>query len=194
MPHTLVSPDQQTRAPWRNGGGISIVIADERLPGFVAGDWAGVAWQLSRTAIIAPGPFSDLTGFERLQTVIGGSGLFLDAPDGAINLSKPLTVARYDGATPIVSRLTQGPVEVLNLIARRDMARIDLRTMRAGDTLPAGGDQTLLYAPAGLASLTLAGERITLPEAHAWRLDRPAEVRCAEGIVLAAMISGRRAS
>jgi hypothetical protein len=191
---TLLSPDRQMQVPWKNGGGVSTVIADERLPGFAAGDWEGVVWQLSRTAIIAPGPFSDLAGFERLQTVIGGEGLYLDAPDGAIDLSQPLTIARYDGGTAIISRLTHGAVEVVNLIARKDKAWIDMRVMRAGDTLSASDGRTLLYAPIGPASLMLAGELLTLPRAHAWRLDRPADVRCAEGIVLAAMISRRRAS
>jgi uncharacterized protein len=194
MSHTLLSPDEQSHVPWRNGGGVSTIIADERLPGHDAGDWEGVVWQLSRTSIVAPGPFSDLRGFERLQTVIAGAGLFLDTPDGAIDLSRPLSVARYDGGTPIVSRLTKGPVEVLNLIARRERAGIDMRALDPGETLPAEFSPTLLYAFSARAKLSIDRQPFELPAAHALRLDAPAIVACRRGAVVASSIRHRRAS
>jgi uncharacterized protein len=188
MPHELLPPDAQARVPWKNGGGVSVVIADERRPGFAAGDWAGVVWQLGRTDIVAPGPFSDLSGFERLQVVVGGAGLHLDTPDGAIDLSRPWVVARYDGGTPVVSRLTRGPVAVVNLIARRDMTRIDLQALRSAESLPAAWSATLLYAPNDRASVIIDGETAVLPEAHALRLHAPAAVSCTAGAVIAASI------
>jgi uncharacterized protein len=183
---TRLSPADFARIPWKNGGGVSFTIAAEHLPGFAPGDWSGVLWQFGRTAIVAPGPFSDLSGFERLQVVIGGEGLFLDTPGGAIDLSRPLTVARYDGGMPVVSRLDRGPVEVANLMARRDRVRIDMAVLRAGDgrALPAGAH--VLHACAGEASLTLDGEAIALAHDHAVRLDGACAAACMSGVILAA--------
>jgi uncharacterized protein len=185
----LLPPATYARVPWKNGGGVSTTIAGERLPGVAPGDWAGVVWQFGRTAIVTPAPFSDLAGFERLQVVVAGEGLFLDTPAGAIDLSRPFTVARYDGGTPIVSRLASGPVEVVNLMARRDRARVDMRVLRAGEAaaLPAGAH--VLYAPAGAAALTIDGKPFDLPEDHALRIDAAASATCRAGVLIAASIT-----
>ena len=138
MQNRYLAPEDYETVPWKNGGGVSTTIAGERFPGNPPGDWSGVKWQLGRTRIVVPAPFSDLNGFERLQIVIGGSGLVLETPNGEIDLREPFRPARYDGGTLIVSRLENGPVEVLNLIARRDHWRIALICPLLGElnTLP----------------------------------------------------------
>ena len=84
------------------------------------------------TAIIEEGPFSDYTGYERLQVVTKGAGLVLVAPDHEIDLRLPMHPRRYDGGTPIRTLLEKGPVEVVNLIADRGRFDIDLRVGKAG--------------------------------------------------------------
>jgi uncharacterized protein len=163
---TRLGPEGHVRVPWKNGGGESLTIAGERLPGAAPGDWSGVIWQLSRTPILTPGPFSDLPGFERLQVVVKGDGLMLDTPAGAIDLRKPLSVARYDGGTPIVSRLLNGPVEVVNLIARRTMAMIDLRVLGAGERLASGAGLHVAYAPMEAATLDIDGSTFDVAPDH----------------------------
>jgi uncharacterized protein len=183
-----LSPADYVRVPWKNGGGVSATIAGERLPGAAAGDWSGVIWQLGRTAIVAPAPFSDLAGFERLQTVVRGEGLFLDTPSGAVDLSQPLTVARYDGGMPIVSRLERGPVEVVNLMARRDRARIAMAVLREGDESALPDGRHVLYACAGAAEVEANRELLDLEDDHAAELEGAATVRCRGGVILAASI------
>jgi uncharacterized protein len=183
-----ISPDGYRRAPWKNGGGVSVTIAGERTPDAAEDDWSGVIWQLGRTAIVTPAPFSDLSGFERLQTVIGGEGLYLDAPDRALDLSVPFTVVRYDGGAPIVSRLEKGPVEVVNLIARRDMVRIDMVILRAGESIPLPEGHHVLHAPSAAAVLEIEGEAVDLPHDHAVMIGHGAAVACRAGIVIAASV------
>jgi uncharacterized protein len=184
----LLTPETYTRVPWKNGGGVSITIAGERLPGTDPGDWSGVIWQLGRTDIVQPGPFSDLSGFERLQTVVTGAGLFLDTPTGAIDLSRPFTVVRYDGGTPIVSRLAKGPVGVVNLMARRDMAHIAMVVLRAGEALSLNGGRHVLIAPTEAAKLTASGSVVDLAQDHGLSLDGTAQIGCQSGVILACTV------
>jgi uncharacterized protein len=183
-----LTPDAYTRVPWKNGGGISVTIAGERSPGAAPGDWSGVIWQLGRTDIVTPAPFSNLTGFDRLQTVVTGEGLFLDAPGGAIDLSRPFTVARYDGGTPIVSRLTNGPVGVVNLIARRDQARIEMRVLQPEDGAVLVEGLHILYAPTGGSALQFDGRTIDLAADHGLSIEGPAQLECRSGLALACSI------
>jgi uncharacterized protein len=182
----LLSPGGFQRVPWKNGGGVSLVIAGDRQPGHAPGDWSGVVWQLGRTAIVAPAPFSDLAGFDRLQVVVVGRGLWLDTPDDAIDLSRPLTVARYDGGTPIVSRLAAGPVEVVNLIARRDRVRIAMEVLRAGDMRRLAAGTHVLYACAGTVALAMDGAIVTLDDGHAAMQVGPCRAQVTTGIALLA--------
>ena len=62
---TTIDPAAYRHTPWKNGGGVTIDIAESLLPGFPPGSWEGMVWRFGRTAIVAPGPFSDLSGFDR---------------------------------------------------------------------------------------------------------------------------------
>lgn len=166
MQNRYLAPEDYETVPWKNGGGVSTTIAGERFPGHPPGDWSGVKWQLGRTRIVVPAPFSDLNGFERLQIVIGGSGLVLETPDGEIDLREPFRPVRYDGGTLIVSRLENGPVEVLNLIARRDHWRIALVCPPLGElnTLPPCFH--VVHAPSEPAKLHIVSSASTEKECH----------------------------
>jgi uncharacterized protein len=185
---SLIAPEAFRRTPWKNGGGVSLTIAEQRAPGFAAGDWNGVVWQLGRTAITTPGPFSDLAGFERLQTVVAGRGLVLDTDTGDIDLRQPLAVARYDGGLRIVSRLEHGPVEVVNLMARRTAAVIELRVLKSGEAaqLPVG--HHVLYAFSDPIEYALDTAPFALDSGHAATVDGKMTLSCRKGIVLAASV------
>ena len=74
-----------------------------------------------------PGPFSDLAGFDRILTVIGGRGLWLDIEGGtALDVREPFRPVRFRGEDRIVSRLEAGPVAVLNLMADRTKYQSDV--------------------------------------------------------------------
>jgi uncharacterized protein len=117
---TRLDPQAYRRTPWKNGGGITIDIADAYAPGATPGSWSGMLWRLGRTRIVAPGPFSDLSGYDRILTVIGGHGLMLEVAGGAaLDVRTPFVPVRFRGEDRITSRLEAGPVAVLNLIADR---------------------------------------------------------------------------
>lgn len=185
-------PASFRRFPWKNGGGVTTDIAEDREPGSAPGGWDGVIWRLGRTTISAPAPFSDLSGFDRCQVVVNGRGLVLDTPEGEVDLRQAFRPARYRGEAPIASRLEHGPVEVVNLIADRQRAAIRLDVLQAGDRFAIPADTLVIYAPTGPSQI-VAGERPCAIEAdHAVRIDDFAgRLDCASGIVLVAGISRR---
>ncbi len=183
------------RTPWKNGGGVSTDIADCYRPETAPAAWDGVIWRLGRTQIVTLGPFSDLTGYERLQVVIAGRGLVLVTPDSEIDLREPLRPVRYDGGTPIVTRLENGPVEVVNLIADRALCDIALDVLRPGEPaeLPAG--LHLIYAPDGTATGDAGGQAFAIEAGDALRIetDEPCRLSITTGIALLATIIRRDA-
>ena len=101
------------------------------------------------------GPFSDYTGFDRLQVLVAGAGLVLQTPSGEIDMREPFRPARFAGETPIVSRLEAGPVEVVNLMGDRSRVHIDLAVLEEGGTRRLGAGVHIAYCPAGRAILRL---------------------------------------
>jgi uncharacterized protein len=172
---TRLDPTQYRRTPWKNGGGKTIDIAEQDN-----------VWRFGRTPITAPGPFSDYTGFDRLQVLVAGRGLVLETPNGEIDVRSPFKPVRFAGETPITSRLEAGPVEVVNLIGARSAVRISLQV------LPSGGKQTveagthIAYAATGAAALDVDGTGHALAADHALHIAAPSPtmIACRGGVVL----------
>jgi environmental stress-induced protein Ves len=162
-----LAPGGHRRIPWKNGRGELIVIDGE---GGESWQNMGVAWHFGRTAINEEGPFSDYTGYERLQVVTKGAGLVLIAPDHEIDLRLPMLPRRYDGGTPIRILLEKGPVEVVNLIANRARFDIDLRVGKVGAEMFCKPGRHVLYAPVDAAQVEVDGRAYTLTEDHALRV------------------------
>ncbi len=144
---TPLDPAGYVRTPWKNGGGVTTDIAFD-----------GDVWRLSRTPITVAGPFSDYSGFDRLQVLVAGSGLVLQTPASEIDVRRPFRPVRFTGETPIVSRLEAGPVEVINLMGERSKVRLDLAVLEAGQQQRLGSGIHIAYCPAGRAALRLADE------------------------------------
>ena len=161
-----LDPSRYLRTPWKNGGGVTIDIA-----------FNGDTWRFSRTPITVAGPFSDYTGFDRMQVLVAGSGLVLQTPAGDIDVRRPFEPVRFAGETPIVSRLEAGPVEVVNLIGDRSRVRIDLVVMNAGGTGHLGPGLHIAYCPAERAALRLQGEE------HDLEADGGLRIEDADGMV-----------
>lgn len=177
MPTLIPLPPESFRSkPWKNGGGVTLDIADACRPGADPAGWEGMIWRLGRTSIVHPGPFSDLTGYERLQAVIVGSGLVLDGTDGEIDLRQPFRPVRYDGSLPLVSRLENGPVEVLNLMVDRALCAADMVVPVAGQDMALSGGIHILYAPDAAVIGRCGPEAFTVPAGHALRIDAEADV------------------
>jgi len=190
---TLLDPAQYRRTPWKNGGGVTIDIALAYRAGAAPGDWAGMLWRFGRTRIERPGPFSDLSGYERLLAVIEGDGLLLHVRGGdTLDVRRPFAPVRFDGAWPIESELTHGRVGVLNLMAERDQFAIDMTFLEPGTaTTVRAGDVVVLGLSA--ARLSVGGSPVDLPAEWSCAAQPAAavEVACREGHIAVASIAPR---
>ncbi|OKO81292.1 hypothetical protein AC629_26070 [Bradyrhizobium sp. NAS80.1] len=164
MKTTLLKSEDYTRSPWKNGGGIFTDIADAHRPGAPAKDWDSLLWRFASTPIVTPGPFSYMPGIDRLQMVVGGRGLVLTAPTQEFDEREPFTTVRFTGELEIVTELEAGPVEVVNLMARRGAAEIELLALgEPGDRRLAAGTH-LVYAARGNCSIRLGGADYAIPD------------------------------
>jgi uncharacterized protein len=176
---TLLTPAHYRAIPWKNGGGISTDIATDSATG-------GEVWRFGRTPIPVAGPFSDYTGYDRVQVVIKGRGLVLDGPQGEIDLRTPFTLVRYRGELPLVSRLEAGPVEVVNLIGQRAKVSVDMQILDAGKSLQLGKGLHFAYAPTEAS--TVGAHALAVD--HCLRIEAagPTMLACGSGRVLVASI------
>ena len=172
---TPLDPAGYRRTPWKNGGGVTVDIAEHED-----------AWRFGRTPITTPGPFSDYSGFDRAQVLVAGRGLVLKTPDGEIDVRTPLKPVAFAGETPIVSRLKSGPVEVVNLIGNRAKVRVDLQVLHAGAAMGRSAGTHIVYTAHGSATLAIDGAVHRLAADHALRLDvgSPTMVACTGGVLL----------
>jgi uncharacterized protein len=178
---TPLDPDHYVRTPWKNGGGVTTDIAFD-----------GDVWRFSRTPITVAGPFSDYTGFDRLQVVVAGRGLVLQTPTGEIDVRQPFRPVRFAGATPIVSRLESGPVEVVNLLGDRSRVSVDLAVLEAGRKRDLGLGLHIAYCPGGRARLRIDNETYDLDADGGLRIEENKErvVACVRGLIVLGSVTG----
>ena len=157
---TLLDPANYLRTPWKNGGGTTVDIA-----------FSSDVWRFGRTPIVQPGPFSDYTGYDRVQVLVSGSGLVLETPQGEIDVRQPFRPVHFTGETRIASRLEAGPVEVVNLIGARAQVKIDIAVLDEDRTLLLQPGTHIAYSPHGEATLAVQGDERRLAADHALRLD-----------------------
>ncbi|RTE90163.1 HutD family protein [Bradyrhizobium sp. LVM 105] len=162
MKTILLRPEDYTRSPWKNGGGTFTDIAGAWRADAAARDWSSLLWRFASTPIVAPGPFSHMPGIDRLQMVVNGRGLVLKSPTQEFDEREPFTTVRFTGEMEIVTALEEGPVEVVNLMARRGAAEIELvALMEPGERRLAAGTH-LVYAARGDCRIRLDGEEFSL--------------------------------
>lgn len=161
MTISRLDPAHYVTTPWKNGGGVTVDIAVE-----------GDVWRFGRTPIVAPGPFSDYRGFDRVQVLVTGSGLVLKTPNGEIDVREPFRPVHFAGETPIVSRLEAGPVEVVNLIGDRAKVGIDIRVLEAGHDLILGAGTHIAYSPGEPATIDVQGASYDIATDHGLRIER----------------------
>jgi environmental stress-induced protein Ves len=171
MKTTLLKSEDYTRSPWKNGGGIFTDIADAHRAGSPAKDWDSLLWRFASTPIVAPGPFSYMPGIDRLQMVVAGHGLVLKAPGQEFDEREPFTTVRFTGELEIVTELEAGPVEVVNLMARRGAAEIALLALREPGDRPLSAGTHLVYAVSGNCSIRLNSEDLVIPDGSTLKVE-----------------------
>jgi environmental stress-induced protein Ves len=192
MDITRLDPAAYRRSPWKNGGGVTIDIADAYAPGAAAGSWSGMLWRLGRTQIVEPGPFSDLTGYDRVLTVIGGRGLVLEIAGGAaLDVREPFRPVRFAGEDRITSRLEAGPVGVFNLMSDRKHA-IDVAVLSGQDAHALGAAINIIYAIED-SEVVVGGQAFALKVDEALRSDERGELTMRSGRVALSTVSSRSA-
>ncbi|MDA9509297.1 hypothetical protein XI09_32600 [Bradyrhizobium sp. CCBAU 11386] len=171
MKTTLLKSEDYTRSPSKNGGGIFTDIADAHRAGSPAKDWDSLLWRFASTPIVAPGPFSYMPGIDRLQMVVAGRGLVLKAPGQEFDEREPFTTVRFTGELAIVTELEAGPVEVVNLMARRGAAEIELLALREPGARPLSAGTHLVYAVSGNCSIRLNSEDFVIPHGSTLKVE-----------------------
>jgi uncharacterized protein len=189
---TRLDPAAYRHTPWKNGGGVTIDIADAYAPGSRPGGWSGMLWRLGRTRIVEPGPFSDLTGYDRILTVIGGRGLVLEIAGGeSLDVREPFCPVRFSGEDRIMSRLEAGPVAVFNLMSDRRHA-IEVTILSGQETCKLGAAINIAYAIED-SEIVIGGEPFALKVDEALRSDEGGELTMRGGRVALSTISSRSA-
>lgn len=182
-----LEPAGYARIPWKNGRGELVVIDQEGR-----GGWhdRGIDWHFGSTTIAQEGPFSDYSGYQRLQVVIEGRGLVLVAADREIDLREPLVPKSYDGGLPVHTRLEHGPVRVVNLIFNRARFAAGMRVLLAHQHIDCASGRHLIYAMQA-SCVEIAGERIALAPDAALRVraHAPIAVAVPEGAVIVGSVA-----
>lgn len=191
MKTTLLKSEDYTRSPWKNGGGIFTDIAGAYRTDATTKDWESLLWRFASTPIVAPGPFSYMPGIDRLQMVINGRGLVLKAPGQEFDEREPFTTVRFTGEMEIVTALEAGPVEVVNLMARRGAAEIELSALKEPGEQPLPAGTHLIYAVSGDCGIRLKSEEFVIPGGSTLKVELTAASRLAFVSGLAVLASIR---
>jgi environmental stress-induced protein Ves len=135
---------RHANVPWKNGLGVSRIIATEP-PG--AG-YDALHWQVGGTEITADSPFSSLPDLDRLFMVTEGDGVELTSIDehGATRTTPVYAMLlpyAFRGDWKTDCRLLGGPVKVFNVIARRGKASARVEFLD-GRTLTKSAGETVL--------------------------------------------------
>ncbi|MBR0785156.1 HutD/Ves family protein [Bradyrhizobium iriomotense] len=190
MKTTLLRPEDYTRSPWKNGGGIFTDIAGAYRADSPVKDWNCLLWRFASTPVVAPGPFSHMPGIDRLQMVVKGRGLVLKSPTQEFDEREPFTTVRFTGELEIVTALEEGPVEVVNLMARRGAAEIELAALREPGERPLSAGTHLVYAVSGDCSIRLNSEDIVIPDGSTLKVELagPSTLKLVSGLAVLASI------
>ncbi len=181
------------RTPWKNGGGVTVDIADAYRPGAEPGGWTGMVWRFGATRIERPAPFSDLSGQDRILVVTGGRGLVLRVDDGQAFDARPLVPVRFPGEWAIRSELGHGPVEVLNLMGDRERVTVELHVLDGPGTVSIPPGDLVLHAPLGPCEIRIDGRPTRIDHGDAVRLSPSVgvAVEARDGVTVAASIRPR---
>ena len=134
--------------PWKNGLGVARIIASQPAE---AG-YDSLSWQVGTTSIEADCPFSSLPGLDRQFMILEGKGVELHcrAANGNQDLrqtiNRPLEPFAFSGDWRTECRLLGGPVQVFNVLARREVvaALVAVLTIDGVTTLETRAGETLL--------------------------------------------------
>lgn len=119
------------RMPWKNGGGETreVVVSP------AGASLETLDWRVSLATVAEDGPFSVFKGVQRTLCVIRGAGIQLQAGDRApVDLYVSSEPYAFDGEVATSARLSNGPIEDLNVMSRRGRFRHRVRRIALDGT------------------------------------------------------------
>ena len=97
--------------PWRNGGGVTRVIA--------ASGEADFDWRISIAEVASAGPFSRFEGVDRTLVLLDGAAMALTIDGAPVLLTPGAPIARFAGEAEVSAALPHGPTRDFNVMSRR---------------------------------------------------------------------------
>ena len=166
-----LSASQHARIPWKNGLGISSVIASDPA----GAGYDALLWQVAGTEIGADCPFSELRGLDRQFMVIDGDGVELTSIDeaGKTRQARVLPMRApypFHGDWKTSCSLLGGPVRVLNVVTRRGQVYADMDYSDDVVLVKSADETVIAVQPASLDAWMLSGPRETT-----WQTPSPDE-------------------
>ena len=169
------------KLPWKNGLGVSHVIASEPP----AAGYDALDWQVGTTEFGFDCPFSSLPGMDRQFMVLSGGGVELHCIDVVSGVDvrhrvdKLFSPVAFRGDWPTTCRMLGEPVQVFNVMTRRGAASAKISVPRWTGALyceQRPGEQVLAVLLAGI--VRVSGEAAALALHEAVLLDAPAGGHC----------------
>jgi len=142
----ILSAENYLTMPWANGGGVTAQVAASP-PG---SDMNSFDWRVSIAQIVHGGPFSELTGVDRVLALIDGDSLQLTIDDTPHCLT-PESPIDFAGEAHVECHLPDGPTRDLNLMTRRGRCSGGMQfvTDAVVEIEPLAGDSTLVVITRG---------------------------------------------
>jgi uncharacterized protein len=161
--HSVLSPADYRRMPWKNGGGHTTEIA-AHPPG---SNLTSFAWRVSLADVERDGPFSTFAGIDRTLVLLTGDGMRLTGDGEPMELRTPFEPIEFSGDEVLECRLLAGAVRDFNLMVRRGVARGTVIVRRGNEGPIAPADTYVCHAAAGSSECLVAGHPpIALAESH----------------------------
>ncbi|CAM3248940.1 hypothetical protein BZK31_16365 [Pseudomonas floridensis] len=140
------------RMPWKNGGGSTEEIARD-----AGQDLDGFGWRLSIADIEQSGGFSVFAGYQRIITVLQGSGMTLSVDGIPSRQLLPSDPFAFSGDSHVECTLLDGPIRDFNLIyaAHRYSARLQWIDVLQPQRLFSSATTFLLFSMAEQIALSV---------------------------------------
>ena len=151
------------RMPWKNGGGSTEEITRDAGVGL-----DGFGWRLSIADIEASGGFSVFAGYQRIITVLQGTGMTLDVDGQTSRELKPSDPFAFSGDSRVSCTLLDGPIRDFNLIyaPQRYSARLQWLDVRQPQRLFSSATTVLLFSVAEQLAVSVVGNPWTILGHH----------------------------
>ena len=163
MAINIISPEQFTTIPWKNGRGKTTQLAISE-----GGDLANFDWRLSIATVSENGIFSDFSGYSRNLVLISGKGIHLEHDNKKVDqLEQLLDMASFDGGCKTLGKLTSGPIIDFNIMTKTAIYQAQVKRYIDEQyiTLTANA-QYFVYGLSQVTKLNITHEDMELPTGY----------------------------